>query len=186
MLPRLLAEGEAMYAYDFGRNEIPGIDSFSNASYWKDVGTIDAYYQASMDLRSVHPQLDLYNPLWPIRSDLVFSPPAKFVHNVEGRVGQAVQSVVCQGTIVSGGTVVDSVIGRNCRINSFSEVSQSVLFDDVEIGRGAQLFRCIVDKHVRIPAGDRIGFDPVEDRKRFHVTEDGIVVIGKGQEIQLP
>jgi glucose-1-phosphate adenylyltransferase len=186
VLPRLLAQGEAMYAYDFGRNEIPGMGTGCNPSYWKDVGTIDAYYEASMDLRAVNPQLDLYNTLWPVRSETVFAPPAKFVHNVEGRVGQAVQSVVCQGTIVSGGMVIDSVIGRNCRINSFSEVSQSVLMDNVDVGRGAQLFRCIVDKHVRIPAGDRIGFDPVEDRKRFHVTDDGIVVIGKRQDISLP
>ena len=183
VLPTMLAEGRALYAYDFGRNEIPGRHKESNPSYWRDVGTLDAYFDAAMDLRAVHPQLDLYNKEWPIRTASSELPPPKFVHNVEGRVGQAIQSVVCDGTIISGATVIDSIIGRECRVNSFSEVNQCVLLDDVQVGRGARLFRCIIDKHVIIPPGERIGFDPELDRKRFAVTENGIVVIGKHQKI---
>ena len=183
VLPTMLAEGRALYAYDFGRNEIPGRHKESNPSYWRDVGTLDAYFDAAMDLRAVHPQLDLYNKEWPIRTASSELPPPKFVHNVEGRVGQAIQSVVCDGTIISGATVIDSIIGSECRVNSFSEVNQCVLLDDVQVGRGARLFRCIIDKHVIIPPGERIGFDPELDRKRFAVTENGIVVIGKHQKI---
>lgn len=186
ILPTLLDQGLAMYAYDFGRNEIPGAADESNPAYWRDVGTLDAYYDATMDLRSVTPELDLYNAQWPVRTAPALMPPPKFVHNVEGRVGQAIQSIVCEGTIISGGSVMDSVIGRGCRINSFSEVNQSILMDDVHVGRGAKLFRCIVDKHVTIPAADRIGFDPDEDRTRFHVTERGIVVIPKNTTVELP
>ena len=186
ILPTMLEDGKALYAYDFGRNEIPGRDKDSNPSYWRDVGTLDAYFEASMDLRDVRPQLDLYNKQWPLFTASTTLPPPKFVHNVEGRVGQAIQSVVCEGSVISGSSVVDSIIGRECRINSFAEVNQCILMDDVVVGRGAKLFRCIVDKHVSIPPGDRIGFDPEADRKRFHVTEDGIVIIGKHQQFELP
>lgn len=184
VLPAMLAEGRRLYAYDFGRNEIPGSTEGSNPAYWRDVGTLDAYYDASMDLRAVMPQLDLYNQLWPIRTAPSYLPPPKFVHNVEGRVGQAIQSIICEGSIVSGGTVVDSLVGRACRINSFSEVNQCVIMDNTVVGRGAKLFRCIVDKHVEIPPGDRIGFDPELDRKRFQVTERGLVVIPKHTRVQ--
>ncbi|MDA3959915.1 MAG: glucose-1-phosphate adenylyltransferase [Planctomycetota bacterium] len=186
VLPKLLADGRKMFAYDFGQNEIPGAADESNPAYWRDVGNLDAYYDATMDLRAVEPELDLYNPQWPIRTAPALMPPPKFVHNVEGRVGQAIQSIVCEGTIISGGSVMDSIIGRGCRINSFAEVNQSILMDDVKVGRGAKLFRCIVDKHVTIPAGDRIGFDPEADRKRFHITERGIVVIPKSSHVELP
>lgn len=183
ILPQMVQDGQRVFAYDFRRNRIPGHNSDADPSYWRDVGTLDAYFEASMDLRSVKPALDLYNKSWPIRCETSHLPPAKFVHNVEGRVGQSLQSTVCDGTIISGGSVIDSIIGRSCRINSFSEITQCVLMDDVEVGRGAKLHRCIIDKHVRIPAGERIGFDPVADAKRFHVTETGIVVIGKYQKI---
>ncbi len=186
VLPKMLAEGQRLYAYDYTRNRIPGSSNPANDSYWRDVGTLDAYYEANMDLRAVEPMLDLYNRLWPIRSQPQDLPPAKFVHNAEGRVGQALQSIVCYGSIVSGATVVDSIIGASCRINSYAEVNACVLTEDVEVGRGARLRRCIVDKHVRIPPGDRIGFDPEQDRKRFQVTEDGVVLIGKNQKIELP
>lgn len=185
VLPKLLAEGKSLFAYDFGRNQIPGASEGSNPAYWRDVGTMDAYFEASMDLRSVHPELDLYNAAWPIRSAPSFMPPPKFVHNVEGRVGQAIQSVVAEGSILSGGTVIDSIIGRNCRINSFSEVTQCVLMDGVIVGRGARIKRAIVDKYVRIPEGDAIGFDAEQDRRRFSVTESGIVVIPKNTVVQV-
>jgi glucose-1-phosphate adenylyltransferase len=186
ILPQLLRSGTRLFAYDFRRNVIPGSADDSNDAYWRDVGTLDAYFEASLDLRSVHPQLDLYNHTWPIRCEHTNLPPAKFVHNVEGRVGQAVQSIVCDGTIISGGSVIDSVIGRACRVNSFCEISQCILMDDVEIGRGARLQRCIIDKHVCIPPGDQIGFSIEKDRQRFHVTESGVVVIGKHQAVTLP
>ncbi len=186
ILPGLLTEGRRLFAYDFSRNYIPNSATDSNDAYWRDVGDLDAYYDASMDLRSVHPQLDLYNSEWPLRSAITNYPPAKFVHNVEGRVGHAIQSIVCEGSIVSGATVRDSLVGMDCRINSFAEVDQCVLMDDIEVGRGARLCRCIVDKHVCIPPGARIGYDHDEDRKHFHITPNGIVVVSKSQHIPPP
>ncbi|MBA3710695.1 MAG: glucose-1-phosphate adenylyltransferase [Planctomycetes bacterium] len=186
VLPALLAQGKRLFAYDYNRNRIPGSTNQFNDAYWRDVGTLESYYEASMDLRAISPQLDLYNQEWPIRSEPNNFPPAKFVHNAEGRVGQAIQSIVCEGTIISGSTVIDSVIGRRCRINSYSEVHSCVLMDDVEIGRGARVRRCIIDKHVRIPNNDVVGYNRDEDAKRFHVTESGIVVIAKHQRIELP
>lgn len=184
VLPTMLAQGKPLYAYDFARNRIPGSSNAEYDSYWRDVGTLDAYYEATMDLRAVEPQLDLYNQQWPIRSEHFHFPAAKFVHNEEGRVGQAIQSIVCEGTIISGSTVLDSLIGRSCKINSFAEVHSCVLMDDVEVGRGARLRKCIIDKHVKIPPNDVIGYNPEEDRKRFHVTESGVVVIAKHQEVK--
>ena len=181
VLPTLLAQGKRLFAYDFNRNNIPGSSDHNNDNYWRDVGTLEAYYEASMDLRAIHPQLDLYNQHWPIRSEPNNYPAAKFVHNSEGRIGQAIQSIVCEGSIISGATVVDSIIGRACRINSFSEVHSCVLLDDVEIGRGARVRRCIIDKHVKIPPNDVIGYNADDDKKRFTITETGIVVIGKHQ-----
>ena len=184
ILPTMLESGQRLFAYDFSRNIIPGSAQDSNDAYWRDVGTLDAYFDANMDLRAVRPELDLYNREWPVRTADSHLPPPKFVHNVDGRVGQAIQSIVCSGSIISGATVIDSVVGRECVINSFAEVRSCVLMDDVTIGRGAQLHRCIIDKHVVIPPGDRIGFDPVADAKRFHVTDKGIVVIGKNQVVE--
>ncbi len=183
VLPTLLAAGKRMFAFDYNRNRIPGSNNHDNDNYWRDVGTLDAYYEASMDLRAVMPQLDLYNQQWPIRSEPNNLPPAKFVHNTEGRVGQAIQSIVCEGSIVSGSTVIDSIIGRACRINSYAEVHSCVLLDDVEIGRGARVRNCIIDKHVRIPPNDVIGYNRDEDARRFSVTESGLVVIAKNQPV---
>jgi glucose-1-phosphate adenylyltransferase len=186
VLPNLLAQGKKLYAYDYKLNRIPGSTNVVNDSYWRDVGTLESYYEASMDLRAVMPQLDLYNQDWPIRSEPNDYPPAKFVHNAEGRVGQAIQSIVCEGTIISGSTVIDSVIGRRCRINSYAEVHNCVLLDDVEIGRGARVRHAIIDKHVRIPANDVIGYNRDDDAKRFRVSESGIVIIAKHQNVDLP
>jgi len=184
VLPNLLAQGKRLYAYDYKLNRIPGSTNVVNDSYWRDVGTLESYYEASMDLRAVMPQLDLYNQEWPIRSEPNDYPPAKFVHNAEGRVGQAIQSIVCEGTIISGSTVIDSVIGRRCRINSYAEVHNCVLLDDVEIGRGARVRHAIIDKHVRIPANDVIGYNRDDDAKRFRVSESGIVIIAKHQNVE--
>ncbi len=184
VLPAMLAAGKKLYAWDFFLNRIPGSANVLNDCYWRDVGTLDAFYEAAMDLRAVAPQLDLYNQDWPIRSEPNNLPPAKFVHNAEGRVGQAIQSVVCEGSIISGATVINSIIGKSCRINSFSEVHESILLEDVEIGRGARVRRAIIDKHVRIPANDVIGYNADDDAKRFTLTESGLVVISKHQVVE--
>ena len=185
VLPRMLKEGCNLYAYDFTQNVIPG--SSGHNWYWRDVGTLDAYFEANMDLRAVSPQLDIYNTDWSIRAEVTNAPPVKFVHNnLDNRIGQAHQSVLAEGTIVSGATVVDSVVGRNCRFNSYSHIDHCIVMDDVTVGRNARLQRCIIDKHVVIPENDFIGFNLEKDRKRFHVTESGIVVIGKNTQIQMP
>jgi glucose-1-phosphate adenylyltransferase len=184
VLPRLLDSGRRLFAFDFRRNRIPGSSNNANDCYWRDVGTLDSYYDACIDLRAVDPQLDLYNQEWPIRTTPNTLPPAKFVHNADGRIGQALQSIVCEGSIISGGRVVDSVVGQRCIVHSFAEVNACVLMEDVEVGRGARLNRCIIDKHVKIPAGDSIGFDAAADAKRFKITESGLVVIAKNQLVE--
>jgi glucose-1-phosphate adenylyltransferase len=184
VLPMMLAQGKPMFAWDFSRNRIPGSSNPANDGYWRDVGTLDAYYEATMDLRAVAPELDLYNQDWPIRAEPNNWPPAKFVHNSEGRVGQAIQSIVCEGAIISGATVIDSVIGTRCKINSYAEVHGCILLEDVDVGRGARIRRCIIDKHVTIPANDVIGYNRDDDAKRFHVTENGLVVIRKNMNVE--
>jgi glucose-1-phosphate adenylyltransferase len=184
ILPGMLASGRPLYAWDYTRNRIPGSSNPSNDAYWRDVGTLDAYYEATMDLRSVAPELDLYNQNWPIRAEPNNFPPAKFVHNSDGRVGQAIQSIVCEGSIISGSTVIDSIIGKRCRINSYAEVHGSILLEDVEVGRGARVRRAIIDKHVRIPPNDVIGYNRDDDAKRFHITENGLIVIRKGVSVE--
>lgn len=165
-------------AYDFSTQLCPG-ESEHARGYWRDVGTIDSYFEANMDLVSVNPRLNLYNERWPIRGVQPLSGPAKFVFSdySQGRVGSAMDSIVGAGTIVSGGKLESSVVFHKVRINSFSHVSESVLFPEVEVGRGAQLRRCIVDKGVRIPEGERIGFDRASDERRFTVSENGIVAV---------
>jgi len=185
---------------DFGKDIIPKVidshrvfafpfqdENRKAQAYWRDVGTIDAYFDANMDLVSVDPMLNMYDQQWPIRTFQENCPPPKFVFGgdkEEGRVGMATDSIVCPGSIVSGGKVERSVIGLHCRINSFANVSDSILFDNVEVGRHAQIRRAIIDKGVRIPAGARIGHDLKADAQRgLTVTESGIVVIGKGDVI---
>ncbi len=180
ILPGLVGTGRLL-AYDFCTNEVPGMRE-QERGYWRDIGTIDAYWDASEDLVSVSPHFSLYNPEWPIYSAYYPSPPAKFVFSdrEQNRVGIATDSMVSDGCIISGGHVDRSILGPRVRVNSFSSVSESVLFDDVEVGRYARVRRAIVDKGVVIPPGLTIGYDPDEDRKRFTVSEGGIVVIPKG------
>ena len=166
-----------MFCYDFTKNRIPG-QSLPN-SYWRDVGTIDSYYEASMDLRAVVPDFNLYNSGWPIRSTRYDDPPAKFVHDADNRVGRAINSIVCAGTILSGATVRHSIIGRNVRIHSFAEVKDCIIFDHVEIGRGAKLERCIVDKNNRIADGIEIGGEHGAAGHDWTVTPSGLVVVPK-------
>ena len=156
-------------------------------AYWRDVGTVDAYYEASMDLIGVDPQLNLYDQDWPIRAYQPMLPPPKFVFGSDGRSkrrGEALDSIVCQGAIVSGGSVRRSILGSNVRINSYSEIQDSILFDSVEVGRRCRLRRTIIDKGVRIPPGTEIGYDPAADAARgFTVTESGLVIIAREEEL---
>jgi glucose-1-phosphate adenylyltransferase len=166
----------ALYAYNFETNRIPG-EPPGKPNYWRDVGTIEAYYEANMDLRAVDPALNLYNRQWPLRTASYATPPAKFVFDEEGRRGQAIDSIVSGGSILAGGTVRNSVIGRGVRIHSGALVEDSIIFDNCDIGRRARIRRAILDKNVHVPPDTRIGYDLEEDRKRYHVTDSGIVVV---------
>ena len=146
-------------------------------SYWRDLGTIDAYFEANMDLRNVDPSLNLYNRHWPIRTVSYGDPPAKFVFAEEGRRAMALNSIVAEGTIISGSVVQNSVVGRNIRIHSFGLIEDAIIMNRVEIGRGCRIRRAIIDKNVYIPPGTEIGYDTDRDRERYFVTDTGIVVI---------
>jgi glucose-1-phosphate adenylyltransferase len=174
-----------VYAYDFARNMVPG-QGARERGYWRDVGTLDAYYQCNMDLIEVEPIFNLYNQQWPVFTGNANMPPAKFVFAdaEHGRVGYSTDSLVCEGCIISGGHVNRSVLSSRVRVNSYSEVSESVLLENVEIGRHAVVRRAIIDKNVVIPPGTKIGVDPEQDRKRFFMTESGIVVIPKGARVE--
>ncbi len=177
ILPDLIGKAE-IYAYDFNTNRIPG-DPPDQPAYWRDVGTIDAYYDASMDLRSVTPSLNLYNKQWPLRTAGYEDPPAKFVFDEEGRRGMAVESIVGGGSIVSGGYVKGSILGRGVRVYDGAIVEDSILFDNCVIGKGARIKRAILDKNVNIPDGATVGIDPEADKANpdYTVTESGIVVV---------
>jgi glucose-1-phosphate adenylyltransferase len=175
ILPSLVGRAP-MFAYDFQTNRIPG-DPMFQEPYWRDVGTIDAYYDASMDLRAVTPALNLYNRQWPLRTAGYSDPPAKFIFDQQGRRGQSIDSIVSGGTILSGGTAKGSVLGRHVRVHSGALVEDSVIFDHCNIGRRARVRRAILDKNVRVPEDAEIGYDLESDRKKYFVTESGIVVI---------
>jgi glucose-1-phosphate adenylyltransferase len=151
--------------------------------YWRDIGTIDAYYEANMELIQVNPTFNLYDQEWLIRTFQEQYPPVKTVHSgdkEEGRVGLVLDSIVSEGCVVSGGRVQRSILSPNVRINSFSEVYDSILMESVHVGRHAKIKRAIIDKDVNIPQGVVIGFNLEEDKKRFFVSESGIVVVAKG------
>ena len=174
-----------IFAYNFETNRIPG-DPSGAPVYWRDVGTIEAYFDANMDLRAVSPLLNLYNRQWPLRTAGYDDPPAKSTFDDEGRRGQAIDSIVSSGSILSGGTVRNSVIGRGVRVHTGAIVDDSVVFDNCDIGRQSKIRRCILDKNTRIPDGSVIGYDSVEDAKHYHVTEGGIVVIeGRRSRVDL-
>jgi len=175
MLPRLVNRVD-MFAYDFQTNQIPG-ERMNATAYWRDVGTLDAYYEAHMDLRAVSPELNLYNREWPLRTASYADPPAKFTFDDEGRRGQAIDSVVSGGCILAGGMVRNSVLGRHVRVHTGAVVEDSVILDNCDIGRRARIRRAILDKNVRIAEGDTVGYDLAEDKRRHHVTESGIVVV---------
>jgi glucose-1-phosphate adenylyltransferase len=165
-----------VYAYNFESNVIPG-EPPQSRGYWRDVGTIEAYYEANLDLRSVSPALNLFNRQWPLRTADYPGPPAKFTFDEEGRRGQALDSIVCEGCILSGGTVRNSVLGRRVFVHSYSLVEDSILMDNCDIGRNTKIRRAILDKNVKVPQGAEIGYDLEHDRRHYHVTDSGIVVV---------
>ncbi|MFT3913575.1 MAG: glucose-1-phosphate adenylyltransferase [Anaeromyxobacteraceae bacterium] len=174
-----------VYVYDFKTNRVPG-QGEKERGYWRDVGSLEAYWQANMDLVAVDPVFSLYNDEWPIYTIQHNFPPVKFVFNneKEKRVGRATDSLVSEGCIISGGHVHHSILGPAVRVNSYASVEECIVFENVNIGRHCKIRRAIIDKHVSIPPNTTIGFDLEEDRRRFHVTESGIVVIPKGMRIE--
>jgi glucose-1-phosphate adenylyltransferase len=187
VVPACVRAGRRVFVYDFATNHVPG-ESERERGYWRDIGTVEAYWAAQMDLVEIHPLFNLYNKSWPLRTGMSHDPPAKFVFRDEAaaRVGVATDSLVADGCIISGGRIHRSVLSPRVRINSFSEVEESILFENVNIGRYARIRRCIVDKDVEIPQGISIGYDPEEDRRRFFVSERGIVVIPKRAKLGHP
>ena len=175
ILPALVGRSE-VYAYNFQSNRIPGERPDAEV-YWRDVGTIDAYYEANMDLRSVSPALNLYNREWPLRTTGFPDPPAKFTFDEENRRGQAIDSVISGGSILSGGVVRNSVIGRNVRVHAGALVEDSIILDNCDIGRRSKVRRAILDKNVHVQEESMIGFDLEHDRRFHHVTDSGIVVV---------
>ncbi len=182
IIPLLVERGEAQ-VYDFTRNEVPGATDRDRA-YWRDVGTLDAFYDAHMDLISVHPIFNLYNREWPILTRPDPLPPAKFVFEDPDRTGHAVDSMVCAGVVISGATVRRSVLSPGVHLHSYAEVEGSILMHGVEVGRRAVVRNAIVDKNVRIGEGVQIGVDPEADGERFAVSAGGVVVIGKGAVVE--
>ncbi|MCM8808820.1 MAG: glucose-1-phosphate adenylyltransferase [Candidatus Omnitrophica bacterium] len=178
--------------HDFGKDIIPSMiekykvfgfrfidENKKETKYWRDIGTIDAYWEANMDLVNIDPLLNLYDMDWPIRTFQVQYPPAKTVFSFEDRKASVTDSMISSGCIISGGKVMHSILSPNVRINSYSEVIDSILFENVNIGRYSKIRRCIIDKNVVVPSNTEIGYNPEEDRKRFFVSEGGIVVIPK-------
>ena len=196
LLPALEEDARAPTSHDFGKDIIPAIVStvpvygyrFTDenkkaAKYWRDIGTLDAYYEANMDLCRVNPEFNLYDPEWPLRTHQVQAPPAKFVFADEGRrCGHALDSVISAGCIISGSTIRGSVLCPNVRVHSFCQIEESILMPGVRVGRHARIRRAIVDRDVFIPRGAQIGYNADEDRRRHTVSDGGIVVVTKDEE----
>jgi glucose-1-phosphate adenylyltransferase len=182
IITMLVERGEAA-VYDFAHNEVPG-STARDRGYWRDVGTLDSYFDAHRDLISVHPVFNLYNEEWPIHTWTGSLPPAKFVFDGEDRRGMALDSIVCAGVIISGGTVRRSVLSPGVRVDIGAVVEDSVLLHDVRVCEGAVVKRAILDKNVVVPPGIRIGVDAEEDRARgFTLSDNGVVVLGKGDDV---
>jgi glucose-1-phosphate adenylyltransferase len=182
IIPMLVERGEAN-VYDFRDNVVPGATDRDRA-YWRDVGTLDSYYDAHMDLIAIHPVFNLYNTQWPIYTDHPPWPPAKFVHVFEERVGRAVSSMISPGVVISGSLVENSVVSPNVRVNSWAHVEGSVLMEGVQIGRHAVVRNAILDKNVVVPEGAEIGVDLEKDRTKYTVTDNDVVVLGKNQPVE--
>ncbi|OHX03221.1 glucose-1-phosphate adenylyltransferase [Micromonospora sp. WMMB235] len=182
IIPMLVERGEAN-VYDFKDNEVPG-STDRDRGYWRDVGTLDSFYDAHMDLINVHPVFNLYNFDWPIYTEQPPYPPAKFVHAWGERVGRAVSSMVSPGSVISGSLVENSIVAPKVKVHSWAHVDGAVLMEGVQIGRHVVVRRAILDKNVHVPEGAEIGVDLEKDRQRYTVSDNGIVVIGKGQRVE--
>jgi len=196
LIAALEADAARPTSHDFGKDILPALirdapvysyrfydENKKAAKYWRDIGTIDAYFEANLDLCQVNPEFNLYDPEWPLRTYQPQAPPAKFVFADEGRrCGQALDSVVSAGCIISGSRVTGSVLCPNVRVHSYCDIDRSILMPGVRVGRHARLRRVIVDRDVTIPRGAMIGYRPEEDRKRHLVTEKGVVVVTEGDE----
>src|SRR6478736_6615540 len=183
IVPDFVGRGSA-WVYDFKDNPMPG-STPRDHGYWRDVGTIDSYYEAHMDLVSIHPVFNLYNYEWPIYTDYGPYPPAKLVHGAQGKFGEAHNSAVSPGVVISGATVTNSVLSPRVHVHSATTIDDSVLLDGVEIGRHAVIRRAIIDKNVYAPEKTSIGVDPEHDVARgFQVTESGLTIVAKGQEVK--
>ncbi len=183
VIPMLLKEGKKIYIYNFNDNSFPGMTD-TERGYWRDVGSIDAYWQANMDLLAYDPELDLYSKEWPLRTFNYNYPPAKFIWAEGERVGMATNSMVSEGCIVSGGGLSRCVLSPKVKVNSYSQISESILMENVEIGRHSKIKRAIIDKNVIVPPNTRIGFNRDEDIKRgFHVSPNGVTVVPKGAKL---
>ena len=180
VIPMLLKEGKKIFIYNFEDNSFPGM-SPQERGYWMDVGSIDAYWQANMDLLDYDPELNLYSQDWPIRTFNYNYPPAKFIWEEGERVGMATNSMVSEGCIVSGAGISRCILSPKVKVNSFSQISESILMENVEIGRYSKIKRAIIDKNVIVPPNTRIGFNREEDERRgFHVSPNGVTVVPKG------
>lgn len=180
VIPMLLKEGKRIYIYNFKDNSFPGM-SDTERGYWRDVGSIDAYWQANMDLLDYDPELNLYSQEWPLRTFNYNYPPAKFIWEEGERVGMATNSMVSEGCIVSGAGLSRCILSPKVKVNSFSQISESILMENVEVGRYSKIRRAIIDKNVIIPPNCRIGFNREEDESRgFHVSPNGVTVVPKG------
>lgn len=178
VIPTMISQKRRVYAWPFVD------ENKASKPYWRDIGTIDSYYAASMDLISVTPEFNIYDKEWPIRTFQAQYPPMKTISHEGERVGRALNSLVCDGTIISGGLVERSIIGHGVRVNSYSYITDSIIMDNVVIGRYAQIRRAIIDKNVIVPPGYIIGFDPEKDKEKFTVSETGIVVVPKNAVLQ--
>jgi glucose-1-phosphate adenylyltransferase len=197
LIPILLADAEDPKSHhDFGKDILPRIitkhhvfaynfvdENSKTSNYWRDVGTVDAYYEANMDLVSVSPVFNLYDEAWPLRTWQHQYPPAKFVFGDPDRMGIAVDSIVGGGSVISGGRVSKCVVGYNVRVNSYCDVSESILYNHVNIGRHSKIRRAIIDRHVNLPERTEIGFDLEADKRRFHVTDSGIVIVVRQESL---
>ncbi len=180
VIPMLLNEGKNIYIYNFNDNKFAGMTE-AERGYWRDVGCVDAYWQANMDLLIANPELNLYSNKWPLRTFNYNYPPAKFIWQEGDRVGMATNSLVSEGCIVSGGIISQCVLSPKVRINSYSQVTESILMEDVNVGRYSEIRRAIIDKNVDIPPYTKIGFNREEDEKRgFYVSPNGVTVVPKG------
>lgn len=179
IIPNMLYSGKKVYIYDFAENAYPGITE-SERGYWRDVGNVDSYWQANMDLLDYDPELNLYSKEWPLRTFNYNFPPAKFIWDEDQRVGVAKNSLVSEGCIISGGTLSRCVLSPKVHINSFSNISNSILLENVTVGRHSRINRAIIDKNVEIPPYTEIGFNREDDLKRgFYVSDGGITVVAK-------